>query len=396
MLSTGAFNALLKTLEEPPKHVKFILATTEPQKLPATILSRCQRFDFKKIPDKDIVSNLEKICKECKIEYTAEALNLIAELSEGAMRDALSILERCAQDGENKIDEVKIKELVGIPKMEYISGIVGKIIDYDVDGSLKITQEVIDEGKDVSNLLWEMIKYVKDILMLSVSGEISTIYSKQDKEKMQELIKKSDKDRLLSIIYTLSKLENDIKWSSQKNVVFQVEMLKLCSKDESMSLEERITKLENTMKNGNVYMNFATDINSKKIAQRGQQSTESSQNVDRHIANQEANVNNMENSNSMQYNNANVSNNFKNNSNSNIDAKSNGIDGPNNNQNSNIQVTKAVNISGPGEPFWSKVIDNLKEERMPMLYSNLMNTKAKILDDMTVGIEFPNGLNSFR
>ena len=92
MLSSGAFNALLKTLEEPPKHVKFILATTEPQKLPATILSRCQRFDFKKIPDKDINANLEKICKECKIEYTDGAINLIAELSEGAMRDALSIL----------------------------------------------------------------------------------------------------------------------------------------------------------------------------------------------------------------------------------------------------------------------------------------------------------------
>ena len=146
MLSTGAFNALLKTLEEPPKHVKFILATTEPQKLPATILSRCQRFDFKKISDSDIANNLEKICKECKIDYTEGAINLIAELSEGAMRDALSILERCAQDGENKISEEKIKELVGIPKMEYIYGIVEKIINYDAENALKVTKEIIDDG----------------------------------------------------------------------------------------------------------------------------------------------------------------------------------------------------------------------------------------------------------
>ena len=104
MLSTGAFNALLKTLEEPPEHVKFILATTEPQKLPATILSRCQRFDFKRISNEDIIKDLEYVCKESEIKITKEALNLIAVLAEGGMRDALSILERCNQDGEEQID----------------------------------------------------------------------------------------------------------------------------------------------------------------------------------------------------------------------------------------------------------------------------------------------------
>ena len=111
MLSTGAFNALLKTLEEPPEHVKFILATTEPQKLPATILSRCQRFDFKKISNENISKRLQYICDESKIEITKEALQIIAVLSEGAMRDALSILERCLQEGNDKIDEELVKEL---------------------------------------------------------------------------------------------------------------------------------------------------------------------------------------------------------------------------------------------------------------------------------------------
>ncbi len=101
MLSTGAFNALLKTLEEPPEHVKFILATTEPQKLLTTILSRCQRFDFKKISNQDLIKRMKIVCDESKIQITEPALNLIATLSEGAARDALSILERCLQDRRN-------------------------------------------------------------------------------------------------------------------------------------------------------------------------------------------------------------------------------------------------------------------------------------------------------
>ena len=176
MLSTGAFNALLKTLEEPPAHVKFILATTEPQKLPATILSRCQRFDFKKISNENIEKRLKFVCEQSKIEITPEALNLIAVLSEGAMRDALSILERCIQDGEDKIDEDKIKELVGIPKLTMVSSIVKAIFEYNVEDAIVAVDNVLDSGKDLSNLLWEMIKYIKDILVYKVTQKLQ-IYS---------------------------------------------------------------------------------------------------------------------------------------------------------------------------------------------------------------------------
>ena len=196
MLSTGAFNALLKTLEEPPKHVKFILATTEPQKLPATILSRCQRFDFKKIPFDKIVENLKKICEECTIKYTQASLNLIAELSEGAMRDALSILERCAQDGENNINEEKIKDLVGIPEIEYISGIIEKVISYDAEGALQISEKVISEGKDVNNFLWEMVKYCRDLMLLKTTQNVSNIYNEKDVVKMKEILTKVDTDNI--------------------------------------------------------------------------------------------------------------------------------------------------------------------------------------------------------
>lgn len=157
MLSTGAFNALLKTLEEPPAHVKFILATTEPQKLPATILSRCQRFDFKRISNEDIVKRLEVVCKEADIEITKEALKTIAVLSEGAARDALSILERCVQEGNTGIDEDKVKELVGIPKTTFVSKIVENIINNNAEGALKALNEILEDGKDIQNLLWEII-----------------------------------------------------------------------------------------------------------------------------------------------------------------------------------------------------------------------------------------------
>ena len=151
MLSTGAFNALLKTLEEPPEHVKFILATTEPQKLPATILSRCQRFDFKRISNEDIIKRLKVVCNESNIEISEGALNIIAVLSEGAMRDALSILERCIQDGENKIDENKIKDLVGIPKLSYVNSIISAILEYNLDEVVKSTNQILNEGKDLDN-----------------------------------------------------------------------------------------------------------------------------------------------------------------------------------------------------------------------------------------------------
>ena len=227
MLSAGAFNALLKTLEEPPAHVKFILATTEPQKLPATILSRCQRFDFKKISNEDISKRLKYVCDESKIEITKEALNIISVLAEGAMRDALSILERCLQEGNEKIDEDLVKDLVGIPKLTFISKILEAIIENDIETTIKTVEEIMAQGKDLNNLLWELIKYTKDILVWKTTGKLD-IYSKEELKQISEISEKVSKEKLLKIIYTLSELENDMKWSSQKSVLFEVAMIKLC------------------------------------------------------------------------------------------------------------------------------------------------------------------------
>lgn len=389
MLSAGAFNALLKTLEEPPKHVKFILATTEPQKLPATILSRCQRFDFKKISAENIIKNLKNICKECKMEYDDGALNLIAELSEGAMRDALSILERCAQDGENKISEEKIKELVGIPKTVYIANIIESIINYDANKALIETKNIIDDGKDPANILFELVKYTRDLMLLKTTGNISNVYNKNDIELMKAQISKSSDERLLKIIYSLSELENDIRYSSQKNIVFQVGVMKLCTK-ETMSLEERIEKLEKSLPDlektlsTNIAKNVENAVASNIKMRNASGATNNGINANNSMASGSANINNSSNL----VNGANPSK-------AGSTAGASVVNSASSNGNvSNMTSSNTINTKN-SQAFWSEVIDTLKEERKPMLYSNLLNTKGVLIDDMTFGIEFPNGLNSF-
>jgi len=233
MLSTGAFNALLKTLEEPPSHVKFILATTEPQKLPMTILSRCQRFDFKQIPKDDIIKRLKIICNEMNIKVNEDALDLMSVLSEGHMRDAISILERCSQENDEIISIESVKELVGIPKIEYINQLCNSIIEHDCIGALEVAEKVLKEGKDLYNFLWEIIKYFKDILVFKATKKLD-IYSSSEMEAIGKLAKKVSQEQLLKIIYSLSDLENDIKWSSQKTIMFQVGIIKICREKEDI------------------------------------------------------------------------------------------------------------------------------------------------------------------
>ena len=348
MLSQGAFNALLKTLEEPPEHVKFILATTEPQKLPATILSRCQRFDFRRISDEDIIKRLKIVCKESNIEISEQALNIIASLSEGAMRDALSILERCIQDGETNINEEKIKELVGIPSIKYIHNITEAIIEYDIDKAMDSITEVLEEGKDLENLLWEIIKYLKDILMQKTNQKL-TIYNKQDLENLKKLSAQITKQRAIKLIYELSKLENNMKSSTQRLIVFQAGIISLCNKEEenknidnininsdgnNTEIYNRLDKIENYLRNVDMNRMASTPTQKRTVVPSAQKKN---------------NINNSE------------------------------IEGIGKN-------------SKPAQ-YWGQIVNNLKKNGRIMLYTNLLNTNAVEINDMTVGIEFPEGIS---
>lgn len=226
MLSTGAFNALLKTLEEPPAHVLFILATTEPQKLPVTILSRCQRFDFKKISIDNICKTLKKCSDKINIDIDEKAIKLIARMSDGAMRDAYSILDRCIADGESIITEEKVRSLIGIPEFEYLKVFSDLIIKSDSQNLINFMERIIAEGKNIEVFLAEAIKFLRDILILKTSGNIEG-FSENDISAMNELAKSVESSRLIYIITKLALVQNDMKWSTDSEVAFETGVLRV-------------------------------------------------------------------------------------------------------------------------------------------------------------------------
>ena len=349
MLSIGAFNALLKTLEEPPAHVKFILATTEPQKLPATILSRCQRFDFKKLSTENIGKRLNYVCDESKIDITPEAKKLISILAEGAMRDALSILERCMQE-EGKITEDLVKELVGIPKTESVNKITKSILQKNTEDALSAINEIISEGKDISNFLWEIIKYVKDILVFKTNTKLE-IYSEAEKNQIKELADSTTKERLISMIYELSNLQNDMKWSSQKLIMFQVTIIKLCNEVNTSS----------TVSSGDSGASSKEVEDLKYKINRLEKQITQLQNAPRAVAS----------------------------SSTSQESETQYAIKP--------EVKKSTNVKlGDKVQNWPKIIDNIKQEGRISLSSILMTSSANEINDMTVGINFENGLTPFR
>ena len=364
MLSQGAFNALLKTLEEPPEHVKFILATTEPQKLPATILSRCQRFDFKKISNEDIEKRLQIVCDQSNIEITPGAMRIISSLSEGAMRDALSILERCLQDGEIKIDEEKVRDLVGIPKLTYVHNVVSSIIKYDITSAIEASNNVINEGKDIQNLLWETIKYVKDILVYKTCKQLQ-IYNEEELKQIEELSNQVEAERLLQIIYELSELENDMKWSTQKSLLFQVGIIKLGTKRNELQEERKTSDYASEPKISNQDRNIINTL-SKKIELLEQKLSYIMQNG---IAVSTRTSQNVENKPQKTVK----------------------------TENKSVQSqTVKINLKENEKlEAWSQILQDFKQTGKIMLYTNLINTKAYIINDMTVGIEFINGMTPF-
>ena len=359
MLTQGAFNALLKTLEEPPEHVKFILATTEPQKLPTTILSRCQRFDFKRITDENIIKRLKIICSESDIKISDAALKLIATLAEGAMRDGISILERCCQETAEEIDIDLVKELVGIPNLEHISKLTRSILEKNEVNALKEIDEVIKEGKDLYNFLWEVIKYVKDVLVYKSSNEVGT-YSDEEVKEICELSKLASSEKLLNIIYDLSELENNIKWSSQKTIMFQTGILRLCFERKNDGIEDlinRIGELEDKLASGNFNVNTSNVISNndvKKVTTNKVANNSSNQTSNKPVENSEP-----------------------------ISAKS---------KNESVSSEE----SKPSTINWKNIITTLRTTGKIRLFSCLATTKVNEIGDMILEIEFPNGLTSFQ
>lgn len=279
MLSQGAFNALLKTLEEPPSYIIFILATTEPHKIPATILSRCQRFDFKRVTVKDMTLRMQKICKEENIEVEDKALNLIARNSQGALRDALSILEQCISFGDNKIEYKDVVELLGTVNVEQLFELSQCIIDQDTKKSLQILNEFVIWGKDIRNLINDLIDHFRNLMVCKVSKDLDEIISLPE-ETIQQLKSQANNvevNDLIRILNILSTTQDGMRTSSNPRILAEVTMMKIAQPmfDESKeALIKRIENLEKKIESGNVNINAKNALNDEMVIEKEEINTQ--------------------------------------------------------------------------------------------------------------------------
>lgn len=231
MLSKGAFNALLKTLEEPPEHLLFILATTEPQKIPATILSRCQRFDLKRISVKDMMANMNTICSDLGIEAEENALRMIANSSEGALRDALSILDRCLVYSVDKITYEDVIMLLGTVNYNTIIRFTDILIDKDIKELLVVLDEILSQGKEITLFLEGLIEHLRNLLILkSVKDGQSFVNTGEDAIKlMKNQSLKLTVDDNIRYIEELSETLALCKRAVNSRILLETRLIKLLS-----------------------------------------------------------------------------------------------------------------------------------------------------------------------
>ena len=225
MLTTGAFNALLKTLEEPPAHIIFILATTEPHKIPATILSRCQRFDFKKIPENQIIARLKDIKKKEKIDISDEALSAIADLSDGGMRDSINLLDQVASYANDKIELEDIYRVNGTLSEQSKIEFVDNIMDNDLIKLLEMLNNYNAEGKNLLKVIEEIAETLKNILLLKLTPEYAKniIY---DVKIYDKLLDKIDVDKVINLINEINNNLNSIKQSNDPKLAIELLLIK--------------------------------------------------------------------------------------------------------------------------------------------------------------------------
>jgi DNA polymerase-3 subunit gamma/tau len=255
MLTNEAFNALLKTLEEPPTYVMFILATTEPHKLPATILSRCQRFDFKRISIPNIMNHLKSICKHEAMDAEEAALRIIARNADGAMRDALSILDQCAVYGGKNISETTVLEVLGISGDQHLLEIGEAILQGDASKSILIIDDLSAGGKDINQFIKDLTAHYRNVLMTKILDKPEDVID-MSSEGIQALKNNSEqftKESIVRCIKYLSELENEAKWYSNPRILLEVAVVRMCKAagDDSLDgLMTRLSKLEKLISEG--------------------------------------------------------------------------------------------------------------------------------------------------
>ena len=256
MLSAGAFNALLKTLEEPPSYVIFVLATTEAHKIPITILSRCQRYDFHRITIDTIAARLMDLMEQEQIDVEEKAIRYVAKAGDGSMRDALSLLDQCiAFHLGEKLTYENVLEVLGAVDTEVFSRLLRQIIDKNVAGAIGTLDELVDEGRELGQLVADFTWYLRNLLLIQSSDDMEDVLdmSKDNLEALKEEAKLISVEVLMRYIRVFSELGNQVKYASQKRIVIEIAIIKLCRpqmEQDYSSILDRLESLEKRMENG--------------------------------------------------------------------------------------------------------------------------------------------------
>lgn len=271
MLSSGAFNALLKTLEEPPSYVIFILATTEVHKIPITILSRCQRYDFKRITIDTITDRLAELMQREEIPATREALAYVAKAADGSMRDALSILDQCISFnlGE-ELTYDKVLNTIGAVDVDTYIDLFASIVNTDINHAIEIIDEAVWQGKDLNQFINELTGFVRNVLMLKMNPNIDVDLSSEKKEKLIEFGADLEEAYLINYINILQDASTKIAYVKTKRIVLEVAIIKMCKpvmQTDFSAIEKRISDIEKKLLDGDVgqkvvYVNATDNISS--------------------------------------------------------------------------------------------------------------------------------------
>lgn len=227
MLSTGAFNALLKTLEEPPQNVIFILATTEPHKIPLTIISRTQRFDFKRISTQDIVDHMAHIMQEMALDYEEQALYVIGRAAEGGMRDALSILDQTISFSDEKVTLEDAMQVTGSLTYEMMDHYIQCCVAGDVERALEVLESILGEGKEARRFLEDLLLYCRDLLMYQQAPKLLAEKAGTLTEAFKELATQTPAEKIYQLIQILSDTQNEIRFTNNANIYLEVATVKL-------------------------------------------------------------------------------------------------------------------------------------------------------------------------
>lgn len=247
MLSTGAFNALLKTLEEPPSHAIFILATTEPQKLPATVLSRCQRYDFRRFPVQTIIDRMKVVVEGEKSDVRPDALSLIARAAEGGMRDALSLLDMCLSYGGGSVDAALVREVLGAADRGFLFEFTGYLLRGDAASVLRAIDALMRSGREPQVFARDVTHHLRALMLAQTCGDSLADLLEitgEDARQYQRQAGDISRERLLLLLDLFISTETDMKWASQPRIALEVNAARACLPDDALRLDTLLARVE--------------------------------------------------------------------------------------------------------------------------------------------------------